>query len=81
MPGYETSWYPYVTAFQIAGTTLVAHTDLYPDAEGRQFAQGPCSALSVLVFSARQGMGLTGLRILGQGGKVLVERRTVADKC
>ena len=74
-PGYETSWYNSITAVFIENDVAVAQVIPSHD------APGVCMALSGFVYTTRRSHGLRSVRIVGANGEVLIDRRTVAQRC
>lgn len=82
MPGYETSWFTLIREVQTQGDTVTVRTDIYPDAEGKQFARAICSAVSGLIYAkGEENLGLRQIVVRAKDGRVLIQRADVADKC
>jgi len=64
-----TVWYSSVERFEApGGGRLNVYTDLYPDAEGKQFAQDICRK----IYANVSDKGVTEVAVYGQEGKFLV---------
>jgi hypothetical protein len=75
------SWYDNVERISVSGDRVEVFTNLYVDAEGRQFALAICRAVSLIIYIDRTELGLTELRILGQGDRLLISKSSKLDDC
>jgi hypothetical protein len=67
----STSWYTPPSTLTIEGTELVAHTEFFPDDEGRALAKQLCNALNGnFVLSNLADYGLTGVTVYAQDNPV-----------
>ncbi len=79
MPGYQTSWYRNIIGVSVRGSTVDVVTNLA--AKGQQ-AENICGAVSGFVFSNQnRPLGLNNVRVIGQNGQVLINRRGVSERC
>lgn len=82
MPGYETSWFKLMREVQTQGDTVTVSTDIFPDAEGKQFASGICSAVSGLIYAkGNEHLGLSQIVVRAKDGQVLIRRTGMGDRC
>jgi hypothetical protein len=82
VPGYQTSWYSLITEVDIDGSWAIGHTDIYPDADGKQTATNICSALSGFAFDqANHDLGITRVKVYGQHDVLLVRRNNASSRC
>ena len=66
------SWYDNVECISVTGDRVEVFTNLYVDAEGRQFALPICQAVSSIIYKYRTELGVTKLSISGQRGLPLM---------
>jgi hypothetical protein len=71
--GYETSWYKAIKDARVEGDTAVAQVT------GQ--ASGVCSGISGFVYDRTRKHGLKSVKVVGPDGKVLIDRKTVAQPC
>lgn len=78
-PGFKTSWYDNMLRFSVQGDTLHVVTDL-PARDPK--LKGICGGVSGFVYGAEnRDLGLKQVKLLGAGDKLLLHRKSVADKC
>lgn len=73
----DASWYPAVTQVGWDGLALTAHTSLPATADSRSAAEAICTALS----GYWPADGFRPVRVMDDGGLVLVSRRAQAEQC
>lgn len=70
-PALAVSWYTPSSTLSIEGSTLVARTDFYPDAEGEALAKQLCNALNGnYVLANTANYGLDAVEVYGQGTRL-----------
>lgn len=78
-PGDETSWYHDIKDVSVRGDTVVTRTDL---ADADEDARHICGAVSFFVFDrTHSSLNLNRVQIVGQGGKVLIDRNGIGEPC
>jgi hypothetical protein len=73
IPGYAASWYKAVKDVRVEGDIAVAQVT----------GQGPavCAGLSGFIYDRTRKHGLKSVKVVGSDGKVLIDRKTVAQPC
>lgn len=78
-PGFKTSWYDNMLRFSVQGDTLQIVTDLL--ARDPKL-KGICGGVSGFVYAAEnRDLGLKQVKVVGAGDKLLLHRKSLADKC
>lgn len=80
-PGLTTSWYPRITGVGVSGNTVTVLTNIR-DGEPQSIASSICGGTSSYVYDrTKASQGLSRVVVVGEGGRTLVNRQELAQRC